>query len=641
MISRQFRFIARLAFGIALVASWAVSASAQVTVTPSSINFGSVAVNLTLHSTYVTLRNNGTTTAVLTGITFSQPEYGIFTGLVSVSIPPGKSAQPDVFSFGATLPGTYNGTITFNFTGMNPVVLNVEASAFTTTAVASLSTTSLNFGTLALGATSTQSVTVTNTGGPDSVTLTAVTTYYQPFFASGFTKKVVLAPQQSFTFQVNFSPQVLGSTTGTVTLCYDVLPCNAVDLTGSGSTPAVFAMTTYPTLPAATVGFPYQASMTASGGTPPYIYRVLSGGNQVPGLTMASNGTLSGTVSSTATTGNYQFLVEVEDSSQPKRLTANEKVTVPVDPPTGANCSNIFVDVENTNTPIVNLMDLGTGTYMSEEGGLYPNGSNTDPDPHLSDGLAIGQTVQPIDGKEVLISLGESASDQPFEQFITQANADPEKNPALTIVNGAQGGATASFWTLPNSVYWDQLINYLIPEAGATPDQVVAAWVDDINSTSQTFPQNAQTLQADMEAIMGLLQQNFPNIKLAYFSSLNYSGYSLGVDSTVPEPQSYESGFGIKWAIQDQINGICCNYNPENGAVVAPWMAWSYYYWGNGLIPRSDGLTWSCQDLSPDGLHPANPVGHIKIATYLLNFFKTDPTATPWFLTPGAKARRR
>jgi len=635
VVTRLFRFIARLALGIALIAGWAAGASAQVTVSPSTINFGNVPVNLTTHSIYVTLKNTGTAPALLTSITFSQPEYGIFTGLVAATIPAGRSSQPDVFSFSPTLPGTYNGTITFNFTGMSPVVLNVQASAFTTTAVASLSATSLSFGTMALGGTRTQSVTVTNTGGPDSVTVNAVTTYYQPFFASGFTQKVVLAPQQSFTFKISFSPQVLGSATGTVTVCYDVLPCNAVDLTGSGSAPASLALTAYPTLPAATVGFAYQATMTASGGTPPYIYRVLQG-NQVPGLTLATNGTLSGTVSSTATTGNYQFLVQVQDSSKPKKL-ANEKLTVPVDPPTGANCSNIFIDAQNTTTPVVDLTDLGTGTYMGEEGGLYPNGSNTDPDPHMSDGIAIGQAIQPIDGKEVLVSLGESASDQPFQQFITQADADPEKNPALTIVNGAQGGGTASFWTLPNSVYWDQLVNYLIPEAGVTPDQVVAAWVDDINSTTKTFPQNAQDLQGDMEVIMGLLQQNFPNIKLAYFSSLNYSGYSLGVDSTVPEPQSYESAFGIKWAIQDQINGLCCNYS----AGQAPWMAWSYYYWGNGLLPRSDGLTWSCQDLSPDGLHPANPVGHIKIATYLLNFFKTDPTATPWFLAPGAKARRR
>jgi hypothetical protein len=66
--------------------------------------------------------------------------------------------------------------------------------------------------------------------------------------------------------------------------------------------------------------------------------------------------------------------------------------------------------------------------------------------------------------------------------------------------------------------------------------------------------------------------------------------------------------------------------------VTAPWIAWGPYYWANGLTPRSDGLTWSCQELKVDGLHPEDPLGRQPVATYLLNFMKTDTTATPWFL---------
>jgi len=90
---------------------------------------------------------------------------------------------------------------------------------------------------------------------------------------------------------------------------------------------------------------------------------------------------------------------------------------------------------------------------------------------------------------------------------------------------------------------------------------------------------------------------------------------------------------GNKWAIGDQIGGVGnLNFNPALGPVQAPWMGWGPYFWANGLMARSDGTTWSCQDLNSDGTHPAPTTGDYKVAYDLLNFFKTDPTATPWFM---------
>jgi hypothetical protein len=413
------------------------------------------------------------------------------------------------------------------------------------------------------------------------------------------------------------------------------------------------SLTTYPLPPWATQGAPYQLNMSAVGGTPPYEYRLTSG-SLPTGLTIASTGAISGTVSSTATTGTYTFTVEVQDSSKPKRQNASETLTLTLDPATGSNCNITSIDVGGTSDPVIDLMDLGTGTYCpagancSEcpfnencEGGLYPDGSNTDPDPHESDGVAAADSIQPIDGKIVMISLGESASQQPFEQFITEANADPQLNPNLTIVDGAEGGATAGVWTNSNSAYWTDLLQYQLPFRGASTNQVQVAWISDVDSGGDTtFPNDALTLESNFESIAQILVQTFPNIKLMLFSSMNYTGYSQGITTTLPEPQAYEAGFGVKWAIESQIDGLCCNYNSNNGTVTAPWMGWSAYYWANGLIPRSDDITWSCQDLEADGLHPRDPIGHIKIAQYLLNWFKTSELTTPWFLAPGANWKR-
>jgi len=324
-------------------------------------------------------------------------------------------------------------------------------------------------------------------------------------------------------------------------------------------------------------------------------------------------------------------------------------MTLPVGSYVGQkNCNNISVNAEDGSGPLVPVSDLGTNYYLSsEEGGLYANGSNLDDAGHDSYGQSAAAGIVPLDsngiysltGKEVFISIGLSVTQQPFSEFVQLVNTDPAKNPYVVVVNGATGGATAALLAGVNNNFWNAMIYDYLPNAGVTYNQVVAAWVLDVNGgPSGTFPADMTNLQNNLESIAQNLLVKFPNIKLAYYSSINYTGYSDGVVNLNPEPYAYESGFAVKNTIEDQIGGDPnMNYNPANGKVKAPWIAWGPYYWANGMIPRSDGLVWTCQDLDTDGTHPSNPAGRIKISTQLLNFLKTNDTASLWFLAPGAK----
>jgi hypothetical protein len=138
------------------------------------------------------------------------------------------------------------------------------------------------------------------------------------------------------------------------------------------------------------------------------------------------------------------------------------------------------------------------------------------------------------------------------------------------------------------------------------------------------FPAFPQTLQADLETISRNLKTNFPNIRIAYFSS-RIRAY-VSPRGLSPEPTAYETGFAVRWAIASQIGGA-----PDLGLNVAPWMSWGPYLWADGLVPRSDGLTYACSDLESDFTHPAAGAS-LKVAHQLRNFFATDPTAAPWFL---------
>jgi hypothetical protein len=70
-----------------------------------------------------------------------------------------------------------------------------------------------------------------------------------------------------------------------------------------------------------------------------------------------------------------------------------------------------------TSVGFVPLNDLGTGSYLGSQGGLYPNGSNMKPAAHAQAGLDIAQTIQPLNGtgqvdeangRIVLLSIGMS-----------------------------------------------------------------------------------------------------------------------------------------------------------------------------------------------------------------------------------------
>jgi hypothetical protein len=625
-----------------------------ITAKPSSINFGESGVGLGLYNTELfTLTNRCTQTVTVNSLTFSSSVFGLADGVLPRYVA-GNSSDNWSIAFRPTAAQVYSGTLTVDLAGFPPVTITLKGTGVVNTGLASLSTNSVNFGNVAIGSAASKNITLTNNGS-DTFELVQLETY-APFQAPPVINAVTLAPGQTYKFGISYTATSLGAVTGAVTLVYNQLPAQGIDITATGVAATGVALSSFPVLPSATQNSPYLATLQATGGIPPYTFHATRG--LIPGLTFTpSTGTFEGTIASSVAVGSYSITVQIDDSSKPQRQ-ANATVTIPVGPLTGANCSVIDFDAPGTSTPLTALNDLGTGIYGTGcpepegcEGGLYPQGSNIDPGPHASDGISIGQGIQPRDadgnidaenGTIVFMSLGVSNTQQPFIDFMNSANGDPLRNPRVAIVNGALGGETADKLASPTAGYLATVVNYILPLYGYTAQQVAAVWLDTVDSGDNSgFPSDAKTIQSYLETIATDVKTDFPNLVTVYLGPLNYTGYSEGISTILPEPQAYDSAWGDKWAIEDQINGTCCNYNPASGTVVAPWMAWGPYYWANGLLAREDGTSWSCQDLNADGTHPAYPGGHLKIADALLNFLKTDPTATPWFLAPGALARHK
>ena len=284
-------------------------------------------------------------------------------------------------------------------------------------------------------------------------------------------------------------------------------------------------------------------------------------------------------------------------------------------------------DCTRTSVGFTPLNDLAGGTYRGYEGGLYLGGSNEPPLDYKWMGRARASRVQPLNqngqpdpnGRIVLLSIGMSNTTQEFSTFKSMADADPEKNPQLTIVDGAQGGQDAETIRNPNAPFWTN-VDQRLASAGVSRNQVQTAWLKEaIAGENRPFPNDAIGLRDALRDIVGIMQTRYPNLQIVYMASRIYAGYAT--TSLNPEPYAYQSGFAVKWLIDENIN--------SNGS--GPWLAWGPYLWADGLKVRSDGLTWLCSDFQTDGTHPSTS-GRQKVATMLLNFFKTNESARPWFL---------
>lgn len=276
--------------------------------------------------------------------------------------------------------------------------------------------------------------------------------------------------------------------------------------------------------------------------------------------------------------------------------------------------------------------------YRGEEGGLYGDGRNAPPLPHLEAAKAALARVQPLnaagepaaDGRIVFISISMSNATQEFSRFKRLADADSDKSPLVTIVDCAQGGQAMAEWATADAPPWREADRRLA-SAGVSPQQVQIAWIKLANKSPRgDLEQHGRKLQEDTQAVIQLAKRRFPNLQVAYLSSRIYGGYARG--NLNPEPYAYESAFVVRWLIQDQIAGDAqLNYDAGRAAVQAPVLLWGPYLWADGMKQRkSDQLFYAREDLAADGTHPSES-GRDKVARLLLEFCEQDELARTWF----------
>ena len=315
-----------------------------------------------------------------------------------------------------------------------------------------------------------------------------------------------------------------------------------------------------------------------------------------------------------------------------------------------AQMATAQLNCANDSTGLIPITDLGTDFYEGTwQGGLYQGGVNTPPTGHLNKGIGIVKKLKPLDslgnvnyttGKIVVAGFGASTVGGPFNHMINLMKSYTDMNPCMKAVNAANGSDGVTAMYIGNDEYWDYIETFKLGEKDLKPIQVQVGWLmhsSRIDSNGSDINGYTDSLIKRFTVALNAMQYYYPNLKVVFISGFPYGGYADPMKAlyhVIKEPSSYHHNFAVKELIRRQISGDPTLKYKEPGKQV-PYLIWGPPLWADGKNPREyDGLTWNCEEefaIDGGGYHLTNE-GKDKLATILLNFFRTDTLSESWFM---------
>ncbi|MGA8539623.1 MAG: choice-of-anchor D domain-containing protein, partial [Terriglobales bacterium] len=315
-------------------------APGDLATSPTSIGFSNVQLGSPL-SQAETLKNTGSADLTVTAATVSGPGFS-YTGLtLPLTLTPNQASTFGV-SFTPATAGASSGSLSLTISGLTSPVDVALSGTGVAPATQTALPASLTFTNVQVGQSSTQTETVTNTGG-SSAQISQVAASGTGFSISGISTPVTLTPGQSTSFNVAFTPHSAGNFSGSVSVTSNASNPNLnVSLTGSAVAAA-------------------QGTLTVT--------NPIGVGSVVDGLSGTQTATLTATggdvlVSSVSLGGTDPGEFSISGLSFPITVTTSQPVsfTVTFTPSaTGAASAGAAFASNSSNSPTVTTL-TGTGT---------------------------------------------------------------------------------------------------------------------------------------------------------------------------------------------------------------------------------------------------------------------------------------
>ena len=316
------------------------TAAAALTVTPTTIAFGSVAVGSEQTQT-VHVENTGNETATISKLTISGTGVSLSGMTAPTTLAAGQTVNLTV-AYKPVAAGTLTASLAIASNATNPnVVVGINATATSSTLAATPS--SVSFGNVVVGSNTTQTIRLQNIGTSE-VKISAITPSVSSIAISGVTTPINLAPGTSATLTAAYKPTAAGSVTGKITVTSNAVGSpTIVDLSATAA--------------AAAVQLTPSASSLSFGS-------VTVGSSGTSQLTVKSTGNTNATISKVTVSGTG-FVLGSSAASVILDPSQTESYTVNFDPKAAGSLTGTLTITSNAASSPLNIALSGTGVKTS------------------------------------------------------------------------------------------------------------------------------------------------------------------------------------------------------------------------------------------------------------------------------------
>ena len=314
--------------------------AAALTVTPSTVAFGSVAVGSEQSQT-IHVENTGGESASISKLTVSGTGVSVSGMTAPMTLAAGQTANLTV-SYKPVATGTLAGSVSIASNATDPsVVVGINATATSSTLAATPS--SFSFGNVVVGSDTTQTIRLQNIG-TSQVTISAITPSVSSIAISGVTLPIKLASGTSATLTAAYKPTAAGSVAGKITVTSNAVGSpTIVDLSATAA--------------AAAVQLTPSASSLSFG-------NVTVGSSGTSQLTVKSTGNTNVTISKVTVSGTG-FVLGGSAASVILDPSQTESYTVNFDPKAAGAISGTLTITSNAANSPLNIALSGTGVTTS------------------------------------------------------------------------------------------------------------------------------------------------------------------------------------------------------------------------------------------------------------------------------------
>ena len=211
----------------------------NLAVTPGSLSFSNVITGAS-SSQSVQIINSGNSSLTISQANLTGTGFSLSGLSLPQTINAGQSSSFTV-QFVGQAAGTVSGGVSLISNAANsPATVALSGTSIAATQTLQLSSNSVSFGTVNAGSSANQSLTVKNAGN-SATTITQVSVAGSYLTASGISTPLTLAPQQTATLTVQYSPTAAGSLSGMITIVNNGAS-STVSVTGTAAQASISAI---------------------------------------------------------------------------------------------------------------------------------------------------------------------------------------------------------------------------------------------------------------------------------------------------------------------------------------------------------------------------------------------------------------